>query len=198
MKYYIGLALGPASTIETGLAVVEDTGKIILIDKLFKVRDIILFFENYSSLKQSKICVSLPWDNSMLEGKWRILSKPYQQVATNKNMPNRDNWTQRYSKRGWEYFKELNDKGIDIIRTELYLARQILKLSSYFKERTPADCKFLQNTLKLEYGFDEIPSNMMPAAQLEAIVCALIARKFDTENESCKELFNFCGLKTVI
>ena len=35
MKYYIGLAMGPASTVETGLAVIEDTGKIILIDKLF-------------------------------------------------------------------------------------------------------------------------------------------------------------------
>lgn len=198
MKYYIGLALGSVSTVESGLAVIEDTGKIILIDKLFKVKDIILFFNNYSSLKQSDICISLPWDNTMLEGKWRILSKPYQQVATNKNIPNRENWTQRYSKRGWEYFKELNDKGINIVRTELYLARQILKLSSYFKERTPADCKFLQNTLKLEHGFEEIPANMMPAAQLEAIVCALIAKKYDREKENCKELFNFCGLKTVI
>ena len=198
MKYYIGLALGPASTVESGLAVIEDTGKIILIDKLFKVRDITLFFDNYSSLKQSNICVSLPWDNSMLEGKWRILSKPYQPVATNKNIPNRENWTQRYSKRGWEYFKELNDRGINIIRTELYLARQVLKLSSYFKERTPADCKFLQNTLKLEHGFEEIPANMMPAAQLEAIVCALIAKKYDTNPDNCKELFDFCGIKTII
>lgn len=198
MKYYIGLALGPASTVESGLAVIEDTGKIILIDKLFKVKDIVLFFDNYSSLKQSDICISLPWDNAMLEGKWRILSKPYQQVATNKNIPNRDNWTQRYSKRGCEYFNELSDRGINIIRTELYLARQILKLSSYFKERTPADCKFLQNTLKLEYGFEEIPTNMMPAAQLEAIVCALIAKKYDTESDNCNELFDFCGLKTII
>lgn len=198
MKYYIGLALAPASTIESGLAVVEDTGKIILIDKLFKVKDMVLFFDNYSSLKQSKLCISLPWDNAMLEGKWRILSKPYQQVATNKHIPNRENWTQRYTKRGCDYFNELREKGIDIIRTELYLARQELKLSSYFKERTPADCKFLQNTLKLEYGFEEIPTNMMPAAQLEAIVCALIAKKHDTNIENIKELFDFNGLKTVI
>jgi len=198
MKYYIGLALAPASTVESGLAVIEDTGRIILIDKLFKVKDITLFFDNYSSLKQSKICVSLPWDNTMLEGKWRILSKPYQQVATNIHMPNRENWTQRYTKRGCEYFVELKNRGIDIVRTELYLARQNLKLSSYFKERTPADCKFLQNTLKLEYGFEEIPSNMMPAAQLEAIVCALIARKYDSDKMNSKELFDFNGIMTVI
>lgn len=198
MKYYIGLALAPVSTVESGLAVIEDTGKIILIDKLFKVKDITLFFDNYSSLKKSKICVSLPWDNTMLEGKWRILSKPYQQVATNVHMPNRENWTQRYTKRGCEYFCELKERGIDIVRTELYLARQNLKLSSYFKERTPADCKFLQNTLKLEYGFEEIPTNMMPAAQLEAIVCALIARKYDIEKDKTKELFDFNGIMTVI
>ena len=198
MKYYIGLAMGPASTVETGLAVIEDTEKIILIDKLFKVKDIQFFFENYSSLKNSVICASLPWDNAMLEGKWRILSKPYQQVTTNKHMPNRENWTQRYTKRGCEYLKELNNKGVDIVRTELYLARQELKLSSYFKERTPADCKFLQNTLKIEHGFEEIPTNMMPASQLEALVCALIAKKYDTDKEHTKEIFDFCGLKTVI
>lgn len=198
MKYYIGLAMGPSSTVETGLAVIEDTGKIILIDKLFKVKDIQFFFDNYSSLKNSVICASLPWDNAMLEGKWRILSKPYQQVTTNKHMPNRENWTQRYTKRGCEYLKELSNKGVDIIRTELYLARQELKLSSYFKERTPADCKFLQNTLKIEHGFEEIPTNMMPASQLEALVCALIAKKYDTDKEHTKEIFDFCGLKTVI
>ena len=198
MKYYIGLAMGPASTVETGLAVIEDTEKIILIDKLFKVKDIQFFFDNYSSLKNSVICASLPWDNAMLEGKWRILSKPYQKVTTNKHMPNRENWTQRYTKRGCEYLKELNNKGVDIVRTELYLARQELKLSSYFKERTPADCKFLQNTLKIEHGFEEIPTNMMPASQLEALVCALIAKKYDTDKEHTKEIFDFCGLKTVI
>ena len=198
MKYYIGLAMAPVSTVESGLAVIDDDKNIILIDKLFKVKDIQFFFDNYSSLKNSTICISLPWDNSMLEGKWRILSKPYQQVSTNIHIPNRENWTQRYTKRGCEYFNELKSLGIDLIRTELYLARQTLNLSSYFKERTPADCKFLQNTLKIEHGFDEIPSNMMPAAQLEAIVCALIAQKYDTNKEDCKELFMFNGLKTVI
>lgn len=198
MKYYIGLTLGSASTIETGLAVIDDTGKIILIDKLFRVKDIQLFFDNYSSVKNSVICVSLPWDNSMLEGKWRILSKPYQQVSTNDKFLNRENWTQRYTKRGCDYFKELQSRGIELIRTELYLARQNLRLSSYYKERTPSDCKFLQNTLKIEHGFDEIPSNMMPAAQLEAIVCALVAKKYDTNRAETKHLFDFENIPVIL
>ena len=102
------------------------------------------------------------------------------------------------AKMHFKYASMNSGKSIDLIRTELYLARQTLNLSSYFKERTPADCKFLQNTLKIEHGFDEIPSNMMPAAQLEAIVCALIAQKYDTNKEDCKELFMFNGLKTII
>lgn len=198
MKYYIGLSMGPTSTVESGVAVLDNTGKIILIDKLFKVKDIQFFFDNFSSLKNSVICISLPWDNSMLEGKWRILSKPYQQVATNTHIMNRENWTQRYTKRGCEYFKELTERGAEIIRTELYLARQNLNLGSYFKERTPADCKFLQNTLKIEHGFDEIPSNMMPAAQLEALVCGLVAQKYNKDKNSVKEVFEFNGLKVII
>ena len=95
MNYYIGLSLASGSTVDSVLAVLDEDNQIILLDKFYKMNDIIFFFENYSSLNNSKICVSLPWDRTMLEGKWRVLSKPYQLVSTNPNIPNRDNWTQR-------------------------------------------------------------------------------------------------------
>ena len=38
---------------------------------------------NAKILKNSVICVSLPWDNTMMEGKWRVLSKPYQLIHKN-------------------------------------------------------------------------------------------------------------------
>lgn len=197
MEYYMGLSMAMASTIDTGVAVIDSFGKIILIDKLYTMKDIQFFMDNYSSLKQSHIAISLPWDNSMLEGKWRILSKPYQPVRTNKHLINRDNWTQRYSTRGCEYFKSLVDKGIDIRRFELYLTRQKLSLSSYFKERTPADCKFLQNALKTEYQFEEIPPNMMPMSQLEAIVGALIMRERANNPDNIKKIFEFNGIDVI-
>ena len=197
MEYYMGISMAMASSTDTGVAVVDNFGKIILIDKLYKMKDIQFFLDNYSSLKQSHIAISLPWDNSMLEGKWRILSKPYQMVRSNKNLLNRDNWTQRYSTRGCEYFKFLVDKGIDICRFELYLTRQKLSLSSYFKERTPADCKFLQNALKTEFQFDDIPPNMMPMAQLEAIVGALIMRERAKNPSNIKTIFNFNGIDVI-
>ena len=197
MEYYMGISMAMASTIDTGVAVIDSFGKIILIDKLYKMSDVQFFLDNYSSLKQSHIAVSLPWDNSMLEGKWRILSKPYQMVRSNKNLLNRDNWTQRYSTRGCEYFKNLKNNGIDICRFELYLTRQKLSLSSYFKERTPADCKFLQNALKTEYQFEDIPPNMMPMSQMEAVVGALIMRERANHPDNIHKIFDFNGIDVI-
>ena len=139
----------------------------------------------------------MPWDRSMLDCKWRILSKPYQLVATNPNIPNRDNWTQRYSTRGSEFLRELNEKGIDVSRFELYITRQSLNLNSGTKERSPADCKFLQQTLKLEWGFEELPNNMMPMSQLEAIIGAMLAKELTHNPSNIKTLFEYKGLNVI-
>ena len=48
MKYYIGLSLTSGSSLDTGVAVMEENGDIIMIDKLYKMNDIIFFFENFS------------------------------------------------------------------------------------------------------------------------------------------------------
>ena len=83
MEYYIGMSLSPASTIETGVVVLDENNTLILVDKLFSMNDVQFFFDNFSSLKNSKVCVSLPWNNMLMTGKWRILSKPYQLVQAN-------------------------------------------------------------------------------------------------------------------
>lgn len=176
MKYYIGLSLASGSSMDSGLAIFDEENNLIMIDKLYKMNDIIYFFDNYSSTGNSEICVSLAWDRTMLNGKWRILSKPYQMVSTNPLIPNQDNWTQRYTTRGSEYFKSLIEKGANVYRFETYLTRQSMHLNSCFKERSPADCKFLQQALTNEWGL-ELPQNMMPMSQLEAIVGAILAKE---------------------
>ena len=196
MKYYIGLSLSSGSSLDSGVAVMEETGNIIMIDKLYKMNDVMFFFENFSSLKNSEICVSLPWDRTMLEGKWRVLSKPYQLVATNPNMPNQNNWTQRYANRGSEYFKGLSDQGIPVTRFELYLTRQSMHLNSCFRERTPADCKFLQQVLTQEWGIN-LPQNMMPMSHLEAIVGAFLARENSEHKDNIKKIAEFRGLDVI-
>ena len=132
----------------------------------------------------------------MLEGKWRVLSKQYQLIHNDEGMfLNRDNWMQRFSTRGCELFSGLKEQGADISRFEVYLARQKLNLYSNYKERSSADCKFLQSALRYEHGFDELPSNMMPMGELEAIVGVLLAEhkiKDETEN-----IFEFKGINVI-
>lgn len=196
MKYYIGLSLASGSSMDSGLAIFDDSNNLIMVDKLYKMNDIIHFFDNYSSTKDSEICVSMAWDKTMLNGKWRILSKPYQMVSTNKLIPNQDNWTQRYATRGSEYFNSLIAQGININRFEIYLTRQSMHLNSCYLERSPADCKFLQQTLTNEWGI-ELPQNMMPMSQLEAIVGAILAKENYKNNHNIKVISNFRGQKVI-
>lgn len=190
ITHIVGISLGATSAIESGVAIKEIcSDKLIYVDKLFSMNDVTLFFENYPSLKNSIICISLPWDNTMLEGKWRVHSKSYQLINTLGNFPNTDNWTQRFSTRGCELFKNLKDDGYNINRFETYLTRQKLNLYSNYKERSSADCKFLQGMLKNEYGYEELPNNMMPVAQLEAITGIILGEKL-LENKT-KPIFSF-------
>ena len=194
-EYYIGLSLGAASSIESGVAVLQENGELSYVDKLFSVNDVMFFFDNFSSIKNASILVSLPWDNAMLNGKWRVLSKPYQLIHENKLFLNKDNWMQRFSPRGSDYSSKLSDGGIDVKRFEIYLTRQKLNLYSNYKERSPADCKFFQSALKLNYGFRNLPSNMIPAAQLEAIAGAILAREYKKGNT--KKIFDYNGLEVI-
>lgn len=197
IQYVVGMSLGPSSSVESGVAVREiSTGKLIFLDKLFSMNDVQFFFENYPSLKNSVFCISIPWDNTMLEGKWRVLSKPYQLINSKKiEFPNKDNWMQRFSTRGCELFFKLKNDGVDISRFEVYLTRQKFNLYSNFKERSSADCKFLQSALKYEYGFNSLPTNMMPVAQLEAIVgCLLCEQKL---KNNTNKIFEYKGIDVI-
>lgn len=197
MNYYVGLSIASTSSMDSGVAVVDENNNLILLDKLYKMNDIIHFFENFSSLNNSKICVSVPYDKTMLDGKWRILGKPYLPVATNKNIPNRDNWTQRHSARGAEYFRELCERGIQVNRFDIYITRQSLHLNSCYKDRSPADCKFLQQALKYEWGFENLPSNMMPMSHMEAILGAILAKELCNNPERIRTLYQFKGLDVI-
>ena len=133
----------------------------------------------------------------MLDGKGRIISKPYQPVATNKNIPNRENWTQRHSNRGSEYFKELIERGIVVNRFDIYITRQSMHLNSCYKDRSPADCKFLQQALKYEWGFDNLPANMMPMSHMEAILGAILAKENEKNPQNVRTLYNFKGMSVI-
>lgn len=193
--------LASGANSDSGVAIIDQNNEIIHLDKLFTMQDIQYFFDNFSSLKNSQVCISLPSDNQMLNGRWRIFSKLYQSLHLNKNLPNTNNWAQRYSNRGSDYFKTLIENGVSLSRFELYLTRQALNLNSCFKERSPADCKALQSALKLKCGFQTLPTNMMPMAQLEAIIGALLAKKIHDDAQQnlppSTPIFEFNGIPVI-
>ena len=176
-NYFIGLSLSNSSSYDSSICVLDRNSKIILIDKFYFAQDIDYFFENSHYISQSAICVSVPYDNKLLEGKWRIHSKNYKALGDYFKI-NRNDWTNRISKRCCDTFKKLKEKNIKIIRADINQLRQSYSICSHYLARTSIDCKNLQTSLKLKYGFDEMPENMLPASALEAIICAMFAMDY--------------------
>ena len=59
MNYYVGLSLSASSGLDSGVAVLDEDNNLVIVDKLYSMNDVIFFFDNFSALKYSKICVSL-------------------------------------------------------------------------------------------------------------------------------------------
>ena len=71
-----------------------------------------------------------------------------------------------------------------------------MHLNSCYKERSPADCKFLQQVLTNEWGIN-LPQNMMPMSHLEAIVGAFLARENSENKSNIKKIAEFRGLDVI-
>ena len=179
---FIGISLAGLSTIESAVAVLDKNLNIIMLDKLFSMSDVKYFLDNFPGKQNALILVSVPENEVMISHKWKYSSRTYHPVNLNKKMMNRDGWANRFSTRGSEYFKELNDSGVDIYRFDINNLKRALGNGYAFRERTPFDCKSLQDTLRVCYDMRELPVNMLPVAQLEAILGAFLAQRIATQN----------------
>ncbi|MBR3604739.1 MAG: hypothetical protein IKL52_01770 [Candidatus Gastranaerophilales bacterium] len=191
-NFFIGLALSNSSSYDSSVCVLDRNSKIIFIDKFYFAQDIEYFFDNSPYVTQSIICASVPYDNKLLDGKWRIHSKNYKALGDYFKV-NRNDWTNRISKRCCDVFSKIKERNINIIRADINQLRQAYGLCSHYLSRTSIDCKNLQVSLKLKYGFDEMPDNMLSASALEAILCAMFAMEY-ANNIKTKELFELEGL----
>ena len=187
---FLGISLSNVSNIESAVAMVNHDLKIITLDKLFSVNDIKYFLNNLPGKDASVIMVSIPENEVMLSSKWKYNSRTYDLVNFDTKMLNRDDWTNRFSTRGNEYFKLLRSQGVDIYRFDIENMKDFLGCSYSYKSRTPSDCKALQDTLRMKYNMHELPQNMLPAAQLEALMGAILAKMFASENDVslCKQI----------
>lgn len=186
-SFFIGLALSNSSSYDSSICVLDRNSNIILLDKFYFAQDIEFFFQNSPYISNSAICASVAYDNKLLEGKWRIHSKNYKMLE-DKFKINRNDWTNRISNRCSEIFKDLKNKNIKIIRADINQLRQAYGLNSHYLSRTSIDCKNLQTSLKLKYGFEQMPDNMLPASALESIICAMFALEY-TNNIQTTTLF---------
>ena len=106
---------------------------------------------------------------------------------------NRHKWTKRLSNRLCDVLLNLREEGCEIYRCDINQLRQAYGLGAHFLARTSPDCKSLQNSLKLKYGFSELPDNMLAASSLEAIICAMFAR-YIAQGGKTGELYCFEGI----
>ena len=173
-NFFIGVALSNSSNYDSSICVLDRNSKIILLDKFYYAQDIDYFFENSPYIKNSIVAFSVPYDNRMLEGKWRIHSKNYKALFDNFKV-NRDDWTNRISKRCLDTIRNLKEKNIRVIRCDINQLRRSYGLCSHYLSRTSIDCKNLQISLKIKYGFSQMPENMLPASSLESIIVAMFA-----------------------
>ena len=190
---FIGISLGGLSTIESAVAVLDSNLHIITLDKLFSMSDVKYFLDNFAGKQNSVIMVSIPENQVMLDHKWKYNSRTYDLVNFDKKMINREDWTNRFSLRGSEYFKELSSKNIDIFRFDIDNMKKVMGNCYAYRNRTPIDCKSLQDTLRMKYNMRELPVNMLPVAQLEAILGAILAQMitFGNDEFDCKIIGEF-------
>ncbi len=173
-NFFIGVALSNSSNYDSSICVLDRNSKIVLLDKFYYAQDIDYFFENSPYIKNSIVAFSVPYDNKMLEGKWRIHSKNYKALFDNFKI-NRDDWTNRISKRCLDTIRNLKEKNIKVIRCDINQLRRSYGLCPHYLSRTSIDCKNLQISLKIKYGFSQMPENMLPASSLESIIVAMFA-----------------------
>ena len=196
---FIGIALGGQSTTESAVAILDRNLKIITLDKLFSMSDVKYFLDNYAGKQNSIIFISIPENEIMLNHKWKYTSRTYDLVNFDKKMMNRDGWTNRFATRGSEYFKELSDKGIDIFRFDVDNMKKVFGNCFAFRDRTPIDCKALQDALRIKYNMRELPVNMLPVAQLEALLGAFLAQMIASNNPEFeyKQIGTYENLKVI-
>ena len=75
--------------------------------------------------------------------------------------------------------KYVND-GVAIIRYDINQLRLAYNMMPTYSLRSSLDCKGMQAALKLKYNFKQLPDNMLPASNFEAILGAMFA--YDIKN----------------
>jgi hypothetical protein len=182
-KYFVGISLGSAATTETGIAIIDRDLNLLRVDKAFNLNDLQSYIKNLASPDSIIVCIDLPKNTNLINGKWRIEAKGINAFKLNFE-DSKFNWAERFSNRGTDLCNFLTSLNIDTYRYYCYFTKNILQLNSPFKSRSPADCKFLQMSIKDNLKILGIPSNLIALSGLDAIIGAYTGWKVATSLEN--------------
>lgn len=96
-QYFVGISLGSAASTETGAAVLDSSLNVITLDKLFTMEDVKYFLDNFVGKQNAVFNIALPENPTMLNAKWKLYSRQYQLIQTNRLINKESEWIQRYS-----------------------------------------------------------------------------------------------------
>lgn len=173
---FIGLSIGAAGSVESGISVLDRDLNLIKTDKAYNLSEIKLLISNISPPQNAILCIDLPKNIMMLTGKWRIESKQTQ-VLYEKTTESRkkDLWKKRFSDRGSELCAHFTEIGMEVYRFNSSFTKNMLKLNAPYKSRSPAACKFMQNILEEKLHISNMPTNLLPLPSLNSIIGAFVA-----------------------
>ena len=191
-NFFIGISISNSSNYDSSVCVMDRNCNIVLLDKFYFGSDIEYFLNNSPYIKNSVICATVPYDNKILEGKWRIHAKNYKMLSDNFKI-NRDDWTNRISKRCSAVLSELQKRGNKVIRADIDQLRQAYNLQAHYLRGTSVDCKNLQTLLKIKFDFLSLPDNMLPSSSLEAIIASLFSMEY-INNIEVHKIFEIDGV----
>ena len=78
---FVGVSLGESGSTETGIAIIDREKRLLRVDKSFNLSDLKLNLSGIAPPESIILCIGMPRNMMMLNGKWRIESKQTQRLS---------------------------------------------------------------------------------------------------------------------
>lgn len=182
-SYFVGISLSYSVSTESGIAIIDRDLNIVRIDKIFNLSDLSLIIKNLGPADSIVVCVDLPKNVPLTNGKWRQEARNISPFKLN-NFDSKFSWADRFSDRGSDFCGDVKDLGVEIYRYYCYFTKNILKLNPPFKSRSPVACKYLQMIIQNNLKISGIPANLIALSGLDALIGAYTGWRIATSNEN--------------
>jgi len=181
---FVGISISPTSLNESGIAVLDRNLNLVRTDKVFHIKDIELYVKNLAPHDSMIVCVDLPKNSNLVNGKWRMEARHTKVFKLNNLDEAAFEWADRFSDRGSDLCETLSTEDITILRYYSYFTKNMLKLTPPYKSRSPVACKYLQMIIQNNLNISGISNNLLPLIGLDAIIGAYISWKIWMSREN--------------